>query len=55
MPVSPGNGDVKKQLAHVFAHLLDYAKKDPNFRAAVSVPKFGKVSCGECGYDVGHD
>ncbi|XP_064644568.1 uncharacterized protein LOC135498269 isoform X3 [Lineus longissimus] len=43
MPVSAGNGDVKKQISHIYAHLLDYAKRDPNFRASVSQPKLGKI------------
>ncbi|PAA61558.1 hypothetical protein BOX15_Mlig011209g4 [Macrostomum lignano] len=47
LPVSKGDGDFKKQLQHVYAHLLQYARSDGDFQAAVGGPKFGKVISAE--------
>ncbi|XP_074652698.1 uncharacterized protein LOC141907047 [Tubulanus polymorphus] len=43
MPVSPGNGQLRKQLSHVYAHLIDYCKRDQSFKAAISEPQIGKI------------
>ncbi|XP_076456172.1 annexin A6-like [Babylonia areolata] len=42
-PVSPGNGDFKENLLHIYAHMLDYAKNNSDFRLRVSEPKIGKI------------
>lgn len=43
---SPANGDLKKQLQHVYAHALDLARRDPNFRAAVASAQLGPIQSG---------
>ncbi|KAK6181663.1 hypothetical protein SNE40_009474 [Patella caerulea] len=41
--VSPGNGDFKDNILHIYAHLLERAKKNTDFRLAVAEPKIGKI------------
>ncbi|PAA54993.1 hypothetical protein BOX15_Mlig000517g1, partial [Macrostomum lignano] len=47
LPVSKGDGDFKTQLQHVYAHLLQFARKDGGFQAAIEDQKFGKVLSAE--------
>lgn len=42
---SPGNGNWREQLEHVYAHLIEHAQVDPDFRIALGEPKIGRVSC----------
>lgn len=41
---SPGNGNWREQLEHVYAHLIEHAQIDPDFRIALGEPKLGRVS-----------
>lgn len=41
---SPGNGNWREQLEHVYAHLIEHAQIDPDFRIAMGEPKMGRVS-----------
>lgn len=41
--VSPGNGDFKENMLHIYAHMVDYAKSNGDFRLKVSEPKMGKM------------
>ncbi|KAK7092446.1 annexin A6-like [Littorina saxatilis] len=41
--VSPGNGDFKQNLLHIYAHMVDYAKATSDFRLKVAEPKMGKL------------
>lgn len=36
-------GDFKENLLHIYAHMLDYAKSNGDFRLKVAEPKIGKV------------
>ena len=38
------SGDYKKNLLHIYAHMLEYAKNHKEFRLPVSEPKIGKVN-----------
>ena len=40
---SPGNGNWREQLEHVYAHLIEHAQIDPDFRIALGEPKLGRV------------
>ncbi|XP_052806894.1 annexin A6-like [Mya arenaria] len=42
-PVSPGGGDYKGNLLHIYAHLIDFANNHKDFRHPISEPKMGKV------------
>ncbi|PVD37280.1 hypothetical protein C0Q70_04277 [Pomacea canaliculata] len=42
-PVTPGNGDFKENLLHIYAHMVDYAKSHGDFRIKVAEPKIGKL------------
>ncbi|KAJ8307174.1 hypothetical protein KUTeg_015258 [Tegillarca granosa] len=41
--VSPGNGDFKENILHIYAHMLEQAKQNKDFRLRVSEPKLGKM------------
>ncbi|VDI43339.1 Hypothetical predicted protein, partial [Mytilus galloprovincialis] len=41
--ISPGNGDFKENIRHVYAHMLEYAKGNKDFRLKVAEPKMGKM------------
>lgn len=41
---SPGNGNWREQLEHIYAHLIEHAQIDPDFRIALGEPKMGRVS-----------
>ncbi|CAL8107261.1 unnamed protein product [Calicophoron daubneyi] len=41
--VSPGRGFWRKQLDHIVAHLKVYTSNNPEFRAALGEPRFGKL------------
>ena len=45
---SPGNGNWREQLEHVYAHLIEHAQVDPDFRIALGEPKMGRVSVCVC-------
>lgn len=48
---SPGNGNWREQLEHMYAHLIEHAQIDPDFRIALGEPKLGRVSTyDELGY-----
>lgn len=40
---SPGNGNWREQLEHIYAHLIDHAQVDPDFRIVLGEPKLGRV------------
>lgn len=40
---SPGNGNWREQVDHIYAHLIDYARSNPDFRTALGEPKMGKI------------
>lgn len=40
---SPGNGNWREQLEHIYAHLIEHAQIDPDFRIALGEPKLGRV------------
>ncbi|KAH3705211.1 annexin A6-like isoform X1 [Dreissena polymorpha] len=42
-PVSPGGGDYKGNLLHIYAHLIDLANNNKDFRLPISEPKMGKI------------
>ncbi|KAK3592742.1 hypothetical protein CHS0354_016498 [Potamilus streckersoni] len=42
-PVSPGGGDFKENILHVYAHMLEFAKGNKDFRLKVAEPKMGKM------------
>ncbi|XP_060580366.1 annexin A6-like [Ruditapes philippinarum] len=42
-PISPGGGDYKGNLLHVYAHLINYANNHKDFRLPVADPKMGKI------------
>ena len=41
--VSPGNGDFKENILHIYAHMLEFAKGNKDFRLKVAAPKMGKM------------
>lgn len=41
--VSPGNGDFKENILHIYAHMLEFAKGNKDFRLKVAEPKMGKM------------
>lgn len=44
---SPANGDLKKQLQFVYAHALDLARRDPDFRAVAASAQLGPIQSGD--------
>ncbi|XP_048237869.1 annexin A6-like isoform X1 [Haliotis rufescens] len=42
-PVSPGKGDFKGNLLHIYAHMLEHAKNNGDFRLRVAEPRMGKI------------
>ncbi|XP_062599097.1 annexin A6-like [Saccostrea cucullata] len=41
--VSPGNGDFKGNIQHIYAHMLEFAKNNKDFRLRVAEPKIGRM------------
>ncbi|XP_033733244.1 annexin A6-like [Pecten maximus] len=41
--VSPGKGDFKDNIMHIYAHMLEYAKNTKDFRLRVAEPQMGKM------------
>lgn len=41
--VSPGNGDFKGNIRHIYAHMLEFAKDNRDFRLRVAEPKIGRM------------
>lgn len=44
LTISQGGGDLPGQLDHVYKHLLEYTRRDPQLSALVSNARMGKVS-----------
>ncbi|XP_013392205.1 uncharacterized protein LOC106160214 [Lingula anatina] len=42
-PCSPGNGNWREQIEHIYAHLLELAKNNPDFKETIAEPKMGRV------------
>ncbi|KAK3106197.1 hypothetical protein FSP39_014869 [Pinctada imbricata] len=41
--VSPGKGDFKGNILHVYAHMLEHAKNNKDFRLKIAEPKIGRM------------
>uniref|UniRef100_A0A914XN32 Uncharacterized protein n=1 Tax=Plectus sambesii TaxID=2011161 RepID=A0A914XN32_9BILA len=41
--VSPGHGDWKGQIEHIFAHLMEIAQEDRSFRRNIGEPLLGEI------------
>ncbi|XP_064594867.1 annexin A6-like [Liolophura sinensis] len=45
--ISPGKGEWKEQILHIYSHMLEYAKGHTDFKIKVSEPKMGKMLSAE--------